>query len=84
MQLKRIVIMMITEYTVPSLAMNYPFKEYQIIYESVLIYFCTCIETNTHARVEFVCNVHIQVVLKLVSFSVLNMDELVETWLPEE
>ena len=37
-------------------------------------------ETNTHARVEFVWNVHIQVMLKLISFSILNMHELVETW----
>ena len=34
-QLRRIVIMMIIEYAVPSLALNYPCKEYQIIYESV-------------------------------------------------
>ena len=37
-------------------------------------------ETNTHARVKFVWNVHIQVMLKLISFSILNMHELVETW----
>ena len=30
--------MMIIEYAVPSLALNYPCKEYQIIYESVHIY----------------------------------------------
>ena len=29
---------------------------------------------------EFVWNVHIQVMLKLISFSILNMHELVETW----
>ena len=49
MQLSRIVIMMITEYPVPSLARNYPCKEYQIMYEH--IYLCTCRRTNTHARV---------------------------------
>ena len=30
------------EYAVPSLALNYPCKEYQIIYESVHSYLCTC------------------------------------------
>ena len=57
MQLRRIVIMMIIEYAVPSLALNYPCKEYQIIYS---IYYLKCSnlfvyvhawETNTHARV---------------------------------
>ena len=33
---------------------------------------------------EFVWNVHIQVMLKLISFSILNMYDLFETWLPEE
>ena len=28
-------------------------------------------------------NVHVQVMLKVISFSILNMHELVETWLPE-
>ena len=42
MQMRRIVIMMIIEYVVPSLALNYPCKKYQIIYESVHIYLCTC------------------------------------------
>ena len=52
MQLRRIVILMIIEYVVPSLAVNYPSKEYQIIYVSVHIYLGTCTwETNTHARV---------------------------------
>ena len=36
-------------------------------------------EKNTHAGV----NVHIQVMLKVISFVILNMYELVETWLPE-
>ena len=38
--------MMITEYAVPSLALNYPCKEYQIIYESVRIYLCTCMRNK--------------------------------------
>ena len=42
MQLRRIVILMIIEYVVPSLAVNYPSKEYQIIYVSVHIYLGTC------------------------------------------
>ena len=43
--------MMIIEYAVPSLALNYPCKEYQIIHESVRIYLCTCMRNKTHARV---------------------------------
>ena len=35
MQLRRIVFMMIIEYTVPSFALNYLCKEYQIICEIV-------------------------------------------------
>ena len=38
--------MMIIEYAVPSLALNYPCKEYQIIYESVHIYLCTCMRNK--------------------------------------
>ena len=75
MQLRRIV--MIIEYAVPPLALNYiPVKSTKIIYESVHVYLCTCVS-------EFVSNVHIQVMLKLISFSILNMHKLVETWLPE-
>ena len=57
MQLRRIVTMMSTDYAVPSLALNFPCKEYQIIYS---IYYLKCSnlfvymhawETNTHARV---------------------------------
>ena len=51
MQLRRIVIMMIIEYAVPSLALNYPYKKYQIIYESVHIYWCTCMRNNVHIQV---------------------------------
>ena len=70
---------MIIEYAVPSLPLNYPCKKYQIIYESVYSYLCTCMRKKTHAGV----NVHIQVMLKVISFLILNMYELVETWLPE-
>ena len=35
---------MIIEYAVPSLALNYHFKKYQIIYESV--YSCTCMRNK--------------------------------------
>ena len=47
--------MMIIEYAVPSLALNYPCKEYQIIQESVHIYliYVHAWETNTYARVNF-------------------------------
>ena len=43
--------MMIIEYAVPSLALNYPYKKYQIIYESVHIYWCTCMRNNVHIQV---------------------------------
>ena len=66
MQLRRIVIMMIIEYAVPSLALNYPCKEYHIIYESVHIYLCTCMRNKYLCKSEFVWNVHIQVMLKLI------------------
>ena len=38
--------MMIIEHAVPSLALNYPCKEYQIIYESVHIYLNTCMRNK--------------------------------------
>ena len=61
----------------PSLALN-PSKKYQIIYKNMFIFICGhAWETNS----EIVWNV--QVVLKVISFSVLNMHVLVETWLPE-
>ena len=75
MQLRRIVIMMITEYPVPSLARNYPCKEYQIMYESVHIYLCTCRRNKYPCKSAFVWNVHIQVMLKLISFSILNIGQ---------
>ena len=64
----------------PSLALN-PSKKYQIIYESVHIYLCTCMRNKYPCKSEIVWNV--QVVLKVISVSILNMHELVETWLPE-
>ena len=54
MQLRRIVIMMIIEYAMPSLALYYPCKEYQIIYESVHIYLCTCMRNKYPCKSEFV------------------------------
>ena len=54
MQLRRIVIMMIIEYPVPSLARNYPCKEYKIIYEGVHIYLCTCRRKKYQCKSEFV------------------------------
>ena len=68
---------------VPSLALNYHCKKYEIIYESVYSYLCTCMRNKYSCKIEFVWNVHIQVMLKVISISVLNMHELVETWLPE-
>ena len=39
-------------YQVPSLALNYPCKEYQIICQSVHSYLCTCMRNKyPHARV---------------------------------
>ena len=73
MQLSRIVIMMITEYPVPSLARNYSCKEYQIMYEH--IYLCTCRRNKYPCKSASVWNVHIQVMLKLISFSILNIGQ---------
>ena len=53
MQLRRIVIMII-EYPVPSLARNYPCKEYKIIYEGFHIYLCTCRRKKYQCKSEFV------------------------------
>ena len=74
----------IIEYAVPSLALNYPCKKYQIVYESVYSYLCTCIRNKCSCKSEFVCNVHIQVMLKVVSFSVINVHGLNETQLREK
>ena len=69
---------MITEYAVPSLALNYHRKKYQIISEIVYSYLCTCM------RKKYSCKkYHIQVMLKVYfSISILNIHELLETWLP--
>ena len=63
---------MITEYAVPSLALNYHSKKYQIIYESVYSYLCTCMRNKYSCKSEFVWNVHIQVMLKVISISILD------------
>ena len=46
--------MMITEYVVPSLALNNPCKEYQIIYESVHNYLCACMRNKYPCKSVFV------------------------------
>ena len=58
---------MITEYAVPSLALNYHCKKYQIIYESVYSYLCTCMRNKYSCKSEFVWNAHLQVMLKVIS-----------------
>ena len=45
---------MIIEYAVPSLALNYPCKKYQISYESVNSYLCTCMRNKYSCKSEFV------------------------------
>ena len=79
MQLRRIVFMMIIEYAVPS--------HWIILVKSTksLIRKCSQLFVNMHEKQipmqEWICwNVHVQVMLKLISFSILNMHELVETW----
>ena len=51
MQLRRIVFMMIIEYAVPSLALNYPCTEYQIICQEFTVICVHAWEKNTYARV---------------------------------
>ena len=45
----------------------------------------TVVTTPVHCAVKLndPFSVHAQVMLKVISFSILNMHELVETWLPE-
>ena len=43
---------MITEYVVPSLALNYPCKEYQIIYESVQLFVYICMKCSCTSHIE--------------------------------
>ena len=45
---------MITEYAVPSLALNYHRKKYQIISEIVYSYLCTCMRNKYSCKSEFV------------------------------
>ena len=45
---------MITEYAVPSLALNYHCKKYQIIYESVSGDLCKCMRNKYSCKSEFV------------------------------
>ena len=71
--------LMIIEYAVPSLALNYPCKEYQIIYESVHSHLWTSMRNKYPCKSENVWHVHIQVMLKVISFSILTMHEFVET-----
>ena len=54
MQLRRIVKVIMTEYAAPSLAVNYPCKEYQIIYESVHSYLCTRVRNKYLCKSEFI------------------------------
>ena len=74
-------------YAVPSLATSHLCKKDQIIYKSVHSYLCTCMRNQcpctAACRSELVSNVHIQVMLRVISFSIQNMHELVQTWLPE-
>ena len=44
---------MITENAVPSLALNYHCKKYQIIYESVYSYLCICMRNKYSCKSEF-------------------------------
>ena len=78
---------MIIDYAVPSLALSHLCKKYQIIYKSVHSYLCSCMRNQcpctAACRSELVSNVHIQVMLRVISFSIQNMHELVQTWLPE-
>ena len=75
------------DYAVPSLALSHLCKKYQIIYKSVHSYLCTCMRNKcpctAACRSELVSNVHIQVMLRVISFSIQNVHELVQTWLPE-
>ena len=56
---------------VPSLALNYHCKKYQIIYKCVYSYLCTCMRNKYSCKTEFTWNVYIQVMLKVISISVL-------------
>ena len=74
MRISKVSWLMIIEYS------GFHCKKYQIIYASVHSYLCAC---KHPCKREFVWNVHILAMLKVISFSViLNMHKL-QTWLPE-
>ena len=70
---------MIIEHAVPSLALNYPCKKYKIVDENVHCFLCSCMRNKYPCKSESVRSVHIQVMFKVISFSIFNMHELVET-----
>ena len=47
------------------------------IYKNVYSYLCTCMRNKCSIKSEFLWNVQIQVMLKVISFSILSMHELV-------
>ena len=53
----KVIMTQITEYAVLSLALNYHCKKYQIIYESVYSYLCTCMRNKYSYKSELVLNV---------------------------
>ena len=84
MQLRRTVkVIMTHDYW--TLALKYHSEKYQIIYESVYSYLCTCMRNKYSWRSEFVWNVRIQVMLKVIIISILDQHawacwDMVETW----
>ena len=60
---------MITEYAVPSLALNYHSKKYQIIYESVYIVIFVYMHEKQILMQEWIC---MKCPLKLISISILD------------
>ena len=74
---------MIIEYPVPSLALNYHGKKYQIIYDFFLSVFVYMHEKQILMQEWIFMKCPIQVMLAMITISILNMHELVETWLPE-
>ena len=60
---------MITEYAVPSLALNYHSKKYQIIYESVYIVIFVYMHEKKILMQEWIC---MKCPLKLISISILD------------
>ena len=71
MQLRRTVkVIMTHDYW--TLALNCHSKKYQIIYESVYSYLFQCMRNKYSCKSEFVWNVHIQVMLKVIIISILD------------